>query len=141
MKRIIIDTNAILDVLSDKSKQCFNLVKDALLGGKRHSLVLIKGGTRMATEYGRIAALMDLLAVLDKAGRLLIKPSREVDNLALQIARKKILKSDDEHVIALAQISGSKILISYDTSLQADFVNIIRGNVYKNSSHEHLLRS
>jgi hypothetical protein len=54
--------------------------------------------------------------------------------------------SNDTHVIALALVSGARVLYSHDTDLHADFRNkdIIdapRGSIYSSHSHEHLLRN
>ena len=61
-------------------------------------------------------------------------------------------KSNDSHVLALAQISGARLLYSNDTDLQQDFkngglINRPRGKVYSTresqsfrDSHKTLLR-
>lgn len=51
------------------------------------------------------------------------------------------IESDDPHIIALARVSGAKLLISYDTNLHEDFKNskLVGGRVYQNRSHSHLL--
>ncbi len=60
------------------------------------------------------------------------------------------LRSDDEHIIALAIIAKVKILISYsdfpdpgkgDSDLFDDFrdPNLVNGSVYTKKEHEHLL--
>jgi hypothetical protein len=55
-----------------------------------------------------------------------------------------LLVSDDPHVIALARVSGARILFSRDVDLHSDFKNhrIIsgpRGSVYQNRAHKDLL--
>lgn len=54
-------------------------------------------------------------------------------------------KSDDPHILALALVSGVRLLCSRDTALHADFKNprILRpaGSVYQNRRHRHLLRA
>ena len=64
-----------------------------------------------------------------------------------------LLTSDDEHVVALAQVSGARLLYSNDRQLKNDFLNagIVRepaGRVYTTqdggrftSEHEELLRT
>lgn len=52
------------------------------------------------------------------------------------------LKSDDPHIIALAQVSGTTLLVSEDRNLHADFKNkkyIKGGYIYQDASHKHLL--
>ena len=50
------------------------------------------------------------------------------------------LASDDPHVIALAIVSGVKLLVGGDVNLQKDFKKKIGGKIYKNKSHKHLLQ-
>lgn len=50
------------------------------------------------------------------------------------------LRSDDSHIIALAQVSKVKLLVSGDIALHEDFKTIIKGSVYQNRSHQHLLK-
>ncbi len=59
----------------------------------------------------------------------------EVDNHTQIVKKKGGYKSDDPHIIALAQISGARLLYSNDQKLQADFKNKYlidnpRGRVY-----------
>jgi len=68
---------------------------------------------------------------------------RPVINKTEQI--RSLCESDDPHVIALAQISGARILCSRDKNLHKDFtnselVNDPRGRIYQNSSHAQLFR-
>ena len=50
------------------------------------------------------------------------------------------LKSDDPHIIALAQVSGVKLLVSGDKALHADFKEIIKGKIYQTKKHQNLLK-
>ena len=52
----------------------------------------------------------------------------------------KGLKSNDEHLIALALVGGAKLLFSGDKDLHHDFKEIVGGDVYKTKDHVHLLR-
>lgn len=63
----------------------------------------------------------------------------------VQSAMKNLqnLKSDDPHIIALAQVSGVKLLVSGDTNLHKDFSNrnlIKKGSIYQTKEHKHLLK-
>ena len=51
------------------------------------------------------------------------------------------LRSDDPDIIALAQVSEVKLLISDDENLHADFKTIVRGKIYQTRSHKRLLRN
>lgn len=59
----------------------------------------------------------------------------QVDAATDELKRRRVCRSDDEHVLALAQVSGARLLFSNDHDLQRDFRNrqIIegtRGRIY-----------
>ena len=59
----------------------------------------------------------------------------EVDTITEDLEQAAAMKSDDPHVIALAQVSGARLLYSNDSDLQDDFkdrrlINNPRGKVY-----------
>lgn len=49
------------------------------------------------------------------------------------------LRSDDEHIIALAIVAKVSLLVSSDKNLHEDFKNLCGGSIYQNRSHQHLL--
>ena len=56
------------------------------------------------------------------------------------LTKKRKLKSNDLHIIALALAGEVKLLVSGDKNLHADFKDIIeKGNIYQNKAHKHLL--
>ena len=80
------------------------------------------------------------------AGRMKIVNKSEVDARTEQIQRENKIRSDDPHVIALAQVSGARLLYSNDGDLQQDFRNekLIddpRGNVYSTRRDKNFQRS
>ena len=53
-------------------------------------------------------------------------------------------KSDDEHIIALALVSGARILCTTDADLMDDFRDRLllapQGKIYSHASHDLMLR-
>ena len=49
------------------------------------------------------------------------------------------LKSNDQHIIALAKLKNVKVLVSGDQRLHEDFKEIAGGKVYQTKEHRHLL--
>lgn len=91
---------------------------------------------------------------LNRAGQLKLIPGEEV--LAKQRELTGQLESDDPHVIALAIVARIRVLVvqrqkmeprkgkkrpkrSADTDLVRDFKEVVRGKVYLNKAHKHLL--
>ena len=85
----------------------------------------------------------NLVQSLEQAGRAIIYPASIVN--AEEDAVKVDCKSNDAHVIALARVSGARVLCTQDSELEDDFkdrtlIDSPRGSIYKNASHRHLLR-
>ena len=80
-----------------------------------------------------------LIAQMRRAGQLKLVSEgvqEKADELEGQI------KSNDEHIIALALVADVKVLVSYkegDQDLFKDFKNLVRGKVYTKKQHKHLL--
>ena len=80
--------------------------------------------------------------------RMRIEKASEVDARTEHIKGEGTCRSDDEHIIALAQISGARLLYSNDRALRHDFTNkrLIdspRGKLYstpKNKKSENDMR-
>ena len=103
---------------------------------------LVVGGRLWIKEYyGTQRA--NLVQSLEQAGRAIIYPASIVN--AEEDAVKFDCKSNDAHIIALARVSGARVLCTQDSTLEDDFknqalVNSPRGHIYKNAAHQHLLR-
>lgn len=70
----------------------------------------------------------------------------EVNDAAKRLDREGVCKSNDAHVIALAQVSGARLLYSNDGTLHQDFknrelLNSPRGKVYSTLKNKRFLRS
>ena len=113
-----------------------------IVGGKL--LEELEQGSAEFRRWGQEAQL---------AGKMKIVNRSEVDARTEQIQSEGTIRSDDPHVIALAQISRARLLYSNDGNLQQDFKNksLIddpRGKVYSTSedgsfqrSHDRLLKN
>ncbi len=104
-----------------------------------------KNGKIAYSPVGKIAEelkgkMKGKFEVYEKAGKLKRFSKEDVE-------RKKEglegLISDDPDIIALAQVSNVKVLVSRDKKLHKDFTNtniIEQGKIYQTKRHEHLLR-
>lgn len=69
------------------------------------------------------------------SGRAASVSDEQVDRKAKMLQEQDACRSDDEHVLALASLSGARLLYSRDRKLQRDFkdpklLNSPRGKVY-----------
>ena len=116
------------------------------------------------TGRGQLVAGGKLLEELDKttardwvrqailSGRTRREDASLIAEKADELTDKGLCKSNDPHVIALAQVSGARLLYSNDADLQSDFKNKAlidnpRGRIYTTlvntefrSTHSRLLR-
>ncbi len=108
---------------------------------------LVVGGRRLRCEY-RKAGFDRWLVEAIRAGLVRQEKDEKADHRATGLARQHEaattrIQSDDHHIIALAQISGARLLYSSDQALHADFTNkglidTPRGKVYSTSVNEVL---
>lgn len=139
---LIVDANCAPSTLCQAPHLDYQPVLNSLLTRKRKIVI---GGSKQKAEYQRLAAVWKFLRSLDQAGRAKLIPDHQVDEEELNVENNLPIKSDDPHILALARVSGARLLCSHDQDLHADFCNpsIIsgpRGKVYQNASHARLLR-
>ncbi len=74
---------------------------------------------------------------LRRRGRLKLIASKDVQKQQNTLPN---LQSDDPHIIALALAAKVKVLITHDKELEKDFKRHVRGSIYHNKTHKHLLK-
>lgn len=139
---LIVDANCAPSTLCNAPHADYRPVLAALLTGKKKIVI---GGSKQKTEYQKLAAVWKFLRSLDQAGRAQLIPDSQVDVEELHVKQQLVIASDDPHILALARVSGARLLCSHDQALHADFCNALiisnpRGKVYQNASHAKLLR-
>ena len=135
---LIVDTNLAGVVFGNPGQNDFRPIIDWL--AKTGKLVV---GGRLSRELDRHNSVRRFIRVLQQAGRVRVIPSVETDSEITRIA--DLCVSDDPHIIALARISGARVLCSRDNNLHRDFTNTglisdPRGRIYQNATHLKLLR-
>ena len=104
---------------------------------------LVAGG-RNLDEMSCVGDASRALRNWERAGRAWFAPREEVEAETRLVEPR--CRSNDPHVIALARVSGARLLCTEDkkSRLMRDFrnaklVNKPRGKVYQNTNHAHLL--
>lgn len=135
---VIIDKNVVGDLFADTGSN-FKPFFDWM--GKDGCVVY--GGKKYRTELAGSSNLRTFMVVWKRTGK-----AREMDDNKVDTEQKRIkpeCTSDDSHIIALARVSGARVLIlKADKNLEQDFkdrelINKPRGRIYKNESHRRLL--
>lgn len=127
----IIDTNVRHEVFGDNQSEAGAHFLDWLEKGKGKLAI----GGRLRHELSQSEKFQELLNLLLLGGNAINIPDQEVDTAAQELQNQMICKSDDEHVLALARVSGARLLYTNDQDLQKDFKNRqiiggIQGRVY-----------
>ena len=87
----------------------------------RRCRIVIGGRLRYELEQSDAFVEWANDAILD--GRLRSEDDAAVDDLTKKLADGDVCQSDDEHVVALATVSGARLLFTRDADLRADFRN------------------
>jgi hypothetical protein len=137
---IIVDTNVASNVFESPPRPDYRPVIDWLSSPQKPGILVIGG--MLARELNRTAHVRRFVMELQRAGRVRRIPDSLAD--AESKAVRAMCKSDDPHVIALARLSGSRLLCSRDKKLHVDFTNPSlvsnpKGHVYQNERHSSLL--
>ena len=138
---LIVDANLAALVFSNPVNTDFKPIIDWLTLPRKDGK-LVYGG-QLATELNKVEAARRFVKSLQQAGRARLIPDNDMAEESRRVASQCV--SNDVHVIALARVSGARILCSHDTNLHSDFTNPAlitepRGHVYQNITHRHLLQ-
>jgi hypothetical protein len=105
---------------------------------------MIVFGAKLARELDRVDAARRYLRVLVQAGRAYQAPKGTVESEQAAISATSAIRSDDPHVLALARVTGTRLLCTNDERLIADFkdkkwIDRPRGKIYRTKAHFRLL--
>lgn len=92
---------------------------------------------KMERELKRRSKMREQFDRYREADKLKLVPPNEVEQAMSSL---RDLQSDDPDIIALAQVSRVRLLVSGDMNLHADFKSIIKGKIYQTKAHRRLLR-
>lgn len=115
----IVDANCMSDFIAQK-KETYSLLLNRLTE-KSGQGVLFLGG-KLKCEVEAISTKNRLwLRVARQRGYLENSDEQEVKRQTQEVRKSGDLASNDPHVIALAQVSGARLLVSNDEELRKDF--------------------
>ncbi len=106
---------------------------------------LIVGG-ELLRELSGYSNFTDWLPGAIRSGRVSIIPDQAVDAETESLRAEGVCRSNDEHVLALARLSGARLLFTNDNDLQDDFrdrsiVGGVRGRIYTTSERTDVRRT
>ena len=120
----IIDANAAHEVFGEESARpgagqgFFNWIR------KRDGRLVVGG--KLRDELHRVGLKKWMRTTL-QAGDIRFVDDKSVDCRAKELDGEGACQSNDSHVIALAEISGARLLYTNDRKLQGDFIKLVEG--------------
>lgn len=138
---LIVDT-CVTHRLLDVNDADFTPVRASIEAG----LQTITLGGHLLREYARYREVVRFMAELARRGRLRVVRDTAVDLETESLKAAGACSSNDAHLVALARVSGARILCTSDLAAARDFtrkelVSQPRGKVYRRAAHRHLLRT
>ena len=116
----IVDANVVGEVFGlNRPPAGLEFFKWLRTGGGR----LVVGGKLGMELYNSSNHFKKWAAEAVRAGKIRRVNDNIVKDITLHLQKGSKYKSDDSHVLALAQVSGSRLLYSNDRDLQLDFKN------------------
>lgn len=126
---VILDTNSVSEVLGHKKStpgaDLFNWIRQ---GG-----IKLMVGKSLLGELDRNSRFRNWYRNALRTGnaiRISTKDDDGVEKECERLVQQGICKSNDQHIIALAHISGARLLYTKDKALISDFKELIKGKVY-----------
>ncbi len=136
---MILDTNQWGNFLksTEDMKPVHKWLNTKTKGGK----LVFSNHEPMEKELRKHREMQKYLFTMHGAGRAKRVPEEKVAQAMKEIQQSNNrLKSNDLHLLALAEAGDVKLLCSRDKKLHQDFKNILNGQVYQDASHSHLLQ-
>ena len=137
----ILDTNVRDQVFGSNRTQAGRVFFKWINTGKGH---LVVGGKLLAELRKNSESFNRWAKVAISYGRMSIEDDESIRIQTKKLQVEALCRSNDHHIIALAQISGTRLLFSNDQKLRQDFkdpklINKPKGKIYASNKHKHLL--
>ena len=113
----ILDANEVGEVFGSNSTAAGKVFFDWIDSGNG---CLVVGG-KLLDELGKNSLFSRWAAQARRMGRLRVESYRTVNARTDEIVAIRVCRSDDEHVIALAQVGNVRLLYTNDRDLTDDF--------------------
>lgn len=139
----IVDVNVLGEVFGDNPTDAGKYFYDWL--NKPKGGILVTGGTKFKAETNNNTDFARDLRERINAGRARQIPDEYVDDEMVILGAMSVCDSDDQHILALARVSDTRILFTNDIALQKDFnkgtiISNPRGQVYTTLVHKDVQR-
>jgi len=114
---IVLDTNSFSSVFDPNSSDNAEFCHVLHWVMKQKRACFVYGGTKYKCELGKMIKYLRIVNEFQKAGKFVEINTQPIDNYANQL--KEICTDvafDDEHIVAILNVSGCKLVCTKDTS-------------------------
>ena len=125
----IVDNDVVGEVFGDSDSPAGRKFFNWLNGGRGRLVV----GGKLLDELAESQAFREWASTAARVGRMTTLNREKVQERTCQIEHKAMHESNDPHVLAVAQLSGVRLLFTNDQALGRDFKSkslIDKGRVY-----------
>ena len=139
----IVDANVVHQVFGDDRPEAGKRFLEWIENGRG---LLVVGGKLYAELLQSSEGFRKWAPEALRLGSMVRENATVVDEREKEIYDDGLCSSDDSHVLALAQVSGARLLYSNDSALQKDFtnhtlINQPRGKIYSTRVNTSFSRS
>ncbi len=131
---LILDTN-MYNIFLDSGNTDMKPVRDWV--NRQNGKIAYSSVGSMKDELEKYRKMRDRFEQYRRAGKLKTFSPEDVEQEKTGLPE---LRSNDPYILALAQVSGVRLLVSADQKLHTDFKQIVEGKVYQTKKHTHLLK-
>ena len=134
----IVDANVMGEVVGNARSEAGEYFYDWLDNGG----TLIAGGKKFLSEMSKNQNFLIVFNEMRRTGRAYLANSGKVDAEERAVRARNVHQSkNDKHILALAMVSGARLLFTNDLGLQKDFgnpgiINNPRGTIYTTRRHK-----
>jgi len=141
---LIIDANVFSPFFNESDTQ-FRKIRQCLFKLRvrsEESATWTVGGTKYTTEIKKHTLAYKTLITLSGAGRVKRIDDQAVDAQELELLSMKLSSRNDEGILALAQLSGCRAIVTDDNGLIKDFKKFLKpsGRVVAGKKHLAVIR-
>ena len=102
-------------------------------------------GGKLLDELSEYSGFRNWLGQALQSGSAIRFPRATIDDETLALTSRKVCKSNDTHVLALARVSGARLLFTNDTLLRDDFrdpeiISNPRGRIYSTRVRKNVVK-
>ena len=139
----IVDANVGHEVFGEAQSEAGRYFFDWINRANGGTLVI---GGKLREELCTNRNFLRWLSVAERLGRTISINDDSVDAEAESLRLEGVCRSNDEHVLALARLSGARLLFTNDQALQDDFrdrsiVDGVRGRIYTTGERSDVRRT